>query len=107
MAKKFLSIKDFCKETGISRALFYTMRKNGDAPAMFNGGNIARSYFKRSNGRVGKKQAFPFFGKGGKKRAGSGKKSLNKRKPICSRRRMTTFFLLSRATSFKIPLTPI
>lgn len=39
MAKKFLSIKDFCKETGISRALFYTMRKNGDAPAMFNAGN--------------------------------------------------------------------
>lgn len=39
MAKKCLSIEEFCKEVGISRALFYTMRKNGDAPAMLNAGN--------------------------------------------------------------------
>lgn len=39
MAKKCLSIEEFCKEVGISRALFYTMRQNGDAPAMLNAGN--------------------------------------------------------------------
>jgi|GEM_PF-6139903 len=75
MAKKFLSIKDFCNETGISRALFYTMRKNGDAPAMFNAGNKRVLISREAMEEWVKKQAFPFFGRGGKKRAGSGKKA--------------------------------
>lgn len=106
MAKKFLSIKDFCNETGISRALFYTMRKNGDAPAMFNAGN-KRVLISREAMEEWVKNRHSLFRKGWEKEGGERKKSLNKRKPICSRRRMTTFFLLSRATSFKIPLTPI
>ena len=50
MDKELLSVTDFCKVTGISRALFYTLKKEGKAPALCKVGDrtlISRTAFEK------------------------------------------------------------
>lgn len=48
MEKELLSVADFCKVTGISRALFYNLKKEGKTPALCKVGDrtlISRAAF--------------------------------------------------------------